>query len=94
MKIKTIAHALAAIGELLNDKDLLMATLSGLDNDYETIISLITYQMDEINIEKVQSLLLMLELGALAAFNPLKKLITHPSKSLTNHWLTHHNTNS
>jgi len=31
LKIKTIGHALAAIGEPLNDKDLLLAILNGLD---------------------------------------------------------------
>ena len=61
LKIKTIGHALAAIGEPLGDKDLLLAILNGLDHEYETVVSLITYQMDEINIEKVQYLLLMHE---------------------------------
>lgn len=61
LKIKTIGHALTTIGEPLGDKDLLLAILNGLDHDYETIISLITYQMDEINIKKVQYLLLMHE---------------------------------
>jgi len=61
LKIKTIGHALAAISKPLSDKDLLMAILHGLDDDYETVISLITYHMDEINIEKVQYLLLMHE---------------------------------
>jgi len=42
-------------------RELLMAILHGLDNDYETVVSFITYQMDEINIEKVQYLLLMYE---------------------------------
>ena len=41
-KIKTIGHALAAIGEPLNDKDLLLAILNGLDHEYETVVSLIT----------------------------------------------------
>ena len=59
--IKTMGHALAAIGEPLNDKDLLIAILNGLDNDYETVVSLIIYQMDEMNIEKVQYLLLKQE---------------------------------
>ena len=61
LKIKTIGHAPATIGEPLNDKELLMAILHGLDNDYETIVSIVTYQMDEINLEKVQYLLLMHE---------------------------------
>ena len=61
LEIKTIGHALAAIGEPLGDKDLLLAILNGLDHQYETIVSLITYQMDEIKIEKVQYLLLMHE---------------------------------
>ena len=39
MRIKTIAHALAAIGEPLGDKDLLLAILNGLDHDYETVLS-------------------------------------------------------
>ena len=61
MKIKTIGHLLAAIDESLSDKDLLLAILNGLDNDYETVVSLITYQMDYINLENVQYLLLMHE---------------------------------
>ena len=61
LKIKTIRHALAAIGEPLNDKDLLLTILNGLDHDYETVFSLITCQMDDINLEKVQCLLLMHE---------------------------------
>lgn len=48
LKIKTTSHALAATGEPLNDKDLLLAILNGLDHEHETIVSLITYQMDEI----------------------------------------------
>ena len=35
--------------------------LCGLDRDYETIVSLFTYQMDDINLENVQYLLLMYE---------------------------------
>lgn len=61
LRIKTIAHALTAIGEPLGDKDLLLAILNGLDHEYDTVVSLITYQMDEINLEKVQYLLLMHE---------------------------------
>lgn len=61
MRIKTIAHALAAIGEPLGDKDLLLVILNGLDHDYDIVVSLIIYQMDEINLEKVQYLLLMHE---------------------------------
>lgn len=61
LKIKTIGHSLAAIGEPFSDKDLLLAILNGLDHEYETVVSLITYQMDEIDIEKVQYLLLMHE---------------------------------
>ena len=52
LKIKTIGHSLVAIGEPLNDKDLLLAILNGLDHEYETIVSLITYQMDNIDLEK------------------------------------------
>jgi len=59
LKIKTISHALVAISEPLSDKDLLLAILNGLDHDYETMVSLIIYQMDDINLEKVQYLLLM-----------------------------------
>ena len=61
LKIKTIGHSLAAIQEPLDDEELLLSILNRLDHDYETVISLITYQMDEINIEKVQYLLLMHE---------------------------------
>ena len=53
LKIKTAGHALAAIGEPLNDKELLLAILNGLDQEYETVLSLITYQMDEIDLKKV-----------------------------------------
>ena len=56
-----LAHALSTIGEPLGDKDLLLSILNGLEHDYDTIVSLITYQMDEINLEKVQHLLLMHE---------------------------------
>jgi len=59
LKIKTISHALATIGEPLSDNELLLAILNGLDQDYETVVSLITYQMDDIDLEKVQYLLLM-----------------------------------
>jgi len=45
----------------LDDKELLLAILNELDHDYETIVSLITYQMDDIELEKVQYLLLMHE---------------------------------
>jgi len=50
LKIKTIGHTLAAIGETLHDKDLLLAILNGLDYYYEIVVSLITYQMDEIDL--------------------------------------------
>ena len=53
LKIKTIGHALATIGEPLDDKDLLLAILNGLNHDYETVVSLIAYQMDDIDLEKV-----------------------------------------
>jgi len=42
LKIKTIGHSLAAIGELLDDKELLLSILNGLDHDYETVVSLTT----------------------------------------------------
>lgn len=61
LKIKTISHALATIGEPLDDKELLLAILNGLDHDYEIVVSLITYQMDDIDLKKVQYLLLMHE---------------------------------
>lgn len=61
LKIKTIGHSLAAIGDPISDKDLLMAILNGLGDDYDNVIGLITYQMGEINIDKVQYLLLMHE---------------------------------
>ena len=60
-KIKTIGHALATIGEPLDDKEILLAILNGLDHNYKTVVSLITYQMDDIDLEKVQYLLLMHE---------------------------------
>ena len=46
LKIKTIGHALIVIGEPISDKDLLLAFISGLDSDHETVVSLITHQMD------------------------------------------------
>ena len=49
LKIKTIGHTLAAIGEPLNDKEILLAILNGLDQEYEIVVSLITYQMDDID---------------------------------------------
>ena len=52
LRIKTIAHALAAIGELLGDKDLLLSILNGLDNEYDTVVNLITYLIDEINLKR------------------------------------------
>jgi len=63
LKIKIIEHALSAIGEPKFDKDLLLVVISGLNLDYETVVSLITYQMDEINLEKGQYLLLMYDKG-------------------------------
>ena len=53
LKIKTKCHSLATIGEPLQDKVLLLAILNGLGHDYETIVGFITYQMDEIDLEKV-----------------------------------------
>ena len=61
LKLKMIGHSLAAIGEPLDEKELLLAMLNRLGHDYETVVSLITYQMDEIDLEKVQYLLLMHE---------------------------------
>ena len=61
LKLKSIGHVLATIGEPLNDRELLMAILYGLDSDFETVVSLITYQMDDIDIDKVQYLLLIHE---------------------------------
>ena len=61
LKIKTIGHVLSAIGEPISDKHLHLVVVSGLDFDYETLVSCITSQMDEINLEKVQYLLLMHE---------------------------------
>ena len=61
LKIKIIVHALAAIGEPLADKELLLAIMSGLGSDYEIVVSFITFQMDEINLQNVQYLLLMHE---------------------------------
>lgn len=61
LKLKSIGHALPTIGEPLNDTELLMAILHGLDSDFETVVSLVTYQMDDIDIDKVQYLLLMHE---------------------------------
>ena len=53
LKIKMVGHALAAIGEPLNDKDLLLAILNRLDQEYDTVVSLVTYQMDDIDLEKM-----------------------------------------
>jgi len=53
LKIKTIGHSLAAIGEPLSDKDVFLAILNGLDQEFETVVSLITYQMDDIDLDKV-----------------------------------------
>jgi len=61
LKIKTKSHSLAVIREPLSDNELLLAILNGLDQDYDTVVSLITYQMDDIDLEKVQYLLLMHE---------------------------------
>ena len=74
LKIKTIGHALAAIGEPVNDNELLLAILNGLDQDYETVVSLITYQMDDIDFEKVQYLLLMHEQRLSTKNQPLTTL--------------------
>jgi len=52
---------LVAIGESLNDKNILLAILNGLDQEYDKVVSHITYQMDYIDLEKVQFLLLMHE---------------------------------
>lgn len=46
---------------LWNDKELLLAILNGLDHDYETVVSLVTYQMNDVDLDKVQYLLLMHE---------------------------------
>jgi len=61
--------------ESRHDKDLLLAILNGLDYEYETIVSLITHQMDEIDLEKVHYLLLMHE-QRLAAKN-LPQICSH-----------------
>ena len=61
LKIKTIRHSLATIGEPLDDRELLLAILNGLDHDYKTIVSLVTYQMNDVDLDKVQYLLLMHE---------------------------------
>ena len=71
LQIKTLGHSLATIGEPPDDKELLLAIINGLDHDYETVVSLITYQMDKINIEKVQYLLLMHEQRLLSKNLPL-----------------------
>ena len=64
---------MAAIGEPLNDKDLLLAILNELDQEYDTVVSLITYQMDDIDLENEQFLLLMHEqrLSVKNAPNPI-----------------------
>ena len=61
LKIKTIGNALTTSGEPMPDKDLILAVISGLGSDDETIVSLITYQTNEIKLEKVQYLLLLHE---------------------------------
>ena len=70
----TISHSLAAIGEALSDNELLFAILNGLDQDYDTVVSLITYQMDDIDLEKVQYLLLMHEQRLVAKNVPQSSL--------------------
>ena len=61
LKIKTIGHSLAAIGEPLDDKELLLAILNDLDHDYENVVSLVTYKMNDVDLDKVHYLLLMHE---------------------------------
>ena len=39
----------------------MLAILNGLDHEYDTVVNLITYQMDDINLDKLQYLLLMHE---------------------------------
>jgi len=75
LKIKVISHSLAVIGEPINDKDLLMSILHGLGEDYDTV-SLIIYKMDDINLEKVQYLLLMHE-QSLATKNVVNMLLAN-----------------
>jgi len=84
LKIKTIRHALTAIGEPMSDKDLLLVVINGLDSDYE-IVSLITYQMDEKNLEKVQYLLLLHE-QRLSMQNLLNSFDGNISVNVASNW--------
>ena len=66
----------------MSDNELLLAILNSLDQDYDTVVSLITYQMDDIDLEKVQYLLLMHE-QRLAAKNVPQSSLHFDSLSST-----------
>ena len=58
-KLKSICNSLAAIGELVFEKDYLIYLFSGLDREYNPFVTSIQNQFDQPIIEQIHSLLLI-----------------------------------
>ncbi|KAL5810103.1 hypothetical protein ACOSQ4_026671 [Xanthoceras sorbifolium] len=61
LKIKNIGDLLLAVGEELNEKDLLLSLMGGIGHEYDSVIILIANQHKTMSLEDAQFMLLMHE---------------------------------
>ena len=61
-RLKTLTDQLAAVGELVSHRDYLAYLLEGLPEEYDSFVTAVYDQVDQLTVEDVQSLLLSYEL--------------------------------
>jgi len=57
LKMKSIAENLSAAGQLIQDEDLILYILGGLDHDYESVVVNLTSRHDQITLQEMQYML-------------------------------------
>ena len=57
LKMKSIVESLSAASQLIQDEDLILYILGGLDHDYESVVVNLTSRHDQITLQEVQYML-------------------------------------
>ena len=73
LKVKTIGDSLEAAGQTVSENDLILSMLSGVGRDYDSVVSVVISQRNNISPQEVQYLLLNHE-QRLAQFNSESQL--------------------
>jgi hypothetical protein len=60
-KLKAISDALAAAGEIVSDREMIMSLLNGVGHEYDSVVTLVSSQQSTMSLEDAQFLFLMHE---------------------------------